>query len=343
MTIPIENIYYLLCYAWNKSEHKDKVLVNTELGMGLLDLFAKLLINATKNLLKNGIEHNYIETKNEISGLKGKLEIAETLKSNLLFKQKTLCKFDEFSTDIINNRILFTTLKKLLSVKDLNHELKKKIMKIIVMFPQITPIKINSSLFKNIKFHRNNRYYEFIINICKIINENLLPTDDKGNFKFYDFRLDERKMNKIYENFLFNFYKIEQKNYKVNRDIIEWKLEAKDTNIESYIPLMKTDIVLISNERKIIIDAKFYRETLVENYGVKKIQSGHLYQIFSYLINQENDDDIRTKYAKGVLLYPTTSENYELSYKYKNHEILVKTVNLNQYWKEIHKSLLEII
>lgn len=342
MPIPIENIYYLLCYAWDKPEQKDNVLLSTESGLGLLDLFTKLLINSTKKLLKKGLEYNYIDTKNEVSGLKGKLEIAETLKSNILSKQKTICTFDEFSPDIINNRILFTTLKKLLKVKNLNYDLKQKIMKVLIMFPPVKIIKITDSLFKNIKFHRNNRTYEFILNICKLLNENLLPTQSDGDLKFVDFSLDERKMNKIYENFLFNFYKTEQKIYKVSRDIIKWKLEAKNENIKTYIPLMKTDITLLSSNKKIIIDAKFYKETLSDNYGSKKILSGNLYQIFSYLINQESED-IRTKEAKGILLYPTTSESYELSYNYQNHEILIKTINLNQHWTKIHTSLLQII
>ena len=107
MKIPIENIYYLLCYAWNKLEEKDRINVSIDDKTELLDLFAKVLINATKILLKRGIDKNYIDYTEEIAGVKGKVQISQTLKSNLLSKQRTVCAFDDFSSNIISNRIFF--------------------------------------------------------------------------------------------------------------------------------------------------------------------------------------------------------------------------------------------
>ena len=92
MQIPIENIYYLLCYAWNKLEEKERVNVSVDDKTELLDLFAKILINGTKILLKKGIDRSYIDFTDEIAGVKGKVQISQTLKSNLLFKTLFLNK-----------------------------------------------------------------------------------------------------------------------------------------------------------------------------------------------------------------------------------------------------------
>src|ERR1017187_717845 len=108
MQIPIENIYYLLCYAWNKLDEKDRIDVAIDDKTELLDLFAKVLINASRMLLKRGIDKSYIDYTSEIAGVKGKLEISQTLKNNLLFKQRTICTFDEFSANILSNQILVT-------------------------------------------------------------------------------------------------------------------------------------------------------------------------------------------------------------------------------------------
>jgi hypothetical protein len=43
MAIPIENIYFLLCYAWNKLDEKERVDVSIDDKTELLDLFAKVL------------------------------------------------------------------------------------------------------------------------------------------------------------------------------------------------------------------------------------------------------------------------------------------------------------
>ena len=76
MAIPIENIYFLLCYAWNKLDEKERVDVSIDDKTELLDLFAKVLITSSKLLLKRGIDKSYIDHEEEISGVKGKIEIS---------------------------------------------------------------------------------------------------------------------------------------------------------------------------------------------------------------------------------------------------------------------------
>ncbi len=105
---------------------------------------------------------------------------------------------------------------------------------------------------------------------------------------------------------------------------------------------MQTDITLENETAKIIIDAKFYKETLKSNYGAEKITSANLYQLFSYLLNQRNSDP-KTQTATGILIYPTIEQDYDLQFRYQNHNVLIKTVNLNSDWRSIEYRLKEII
>lgn len=127
MQIPIENIYYLLCYAWNKLDERDRVRVSLDDTTTLLDLFAKVLINATLVLLKRGTDKSYVAQTTEFAGVKGKLELGQTLKSSLHLKQKTVCTFDEFSGNILTNQILATTLRRLIKFRSLDKTLKSEI------------------------------------------------------------------------------------------------------------------------------------------------------------------------------------------------------------------------
>ena len=127
MTIPIENIYFLLCYAWNKLDEKDRVAVSADDCTELLDLLAKVLINASRILLKRGIDRNYLDVTTEFAGIKGKLELSQTLKTQMLLKQRTICSFDEFSSNILTNRILVTTLNRLIKTKNLDKDYKSQI------------------------------------------------------------------------------------------------------------------------------------------------------------------------------------------------------------------------
>jgi len=343
MKIPIENIYFLLSYAWNKLDDKERVNVSIDDKTELLDLFAKILINGTNSLLKRGIDKNYINHTEEIAGVKGKVQISQTLKSNLLFRQKAICTYSDLSPNILTNRILVTTIYQLARTKDLDSQLKDKLVSLLRMLGGIEQIELTTSIFKQVKLNRNNRFYGFILNVCQIIHENLLPSEELGKFKFTDFTRDERKMNQLFESFVRNFYRIEQRKYNtVKREIIKWQFEKSGDESLQYLPQMETDISLESDTEKIIIDAKYYSETMTINYDKEKIKSANLYQLFSYLLNQESIDP-KTQNATGILLYPTIETDYNLAFQYGHHKILIRTVNLNTNWKNISLRLKEII
>ncbi len=343
MNIPIENIYFLLCYAWNKLDEKDRVNVSIDDKTELLDLFAKILINSTKMLLKRGIDKSYIDHTEEIAGVKGKIQISQTLKSNLLFTQKTICTYDDLSINILSNRILLSTISRLTQTKGLDKQLKYELVSLQRMLTGIEHIELSLSLFKQIKLNRNNRFYGFIMNICEIIFENTLPSEESGKFKFSDFTRDDSKMNQLFEAFVRNFYRIEQTKYRtVKKETIKWQFDNADIESYQYLPQMETDITLENEDDKIIIDAKFYRETMTINYDKERIKSANLYQLFSYLLNQ-HDDRKKTQNATGILLYPTIETDYNLNFSYKLHKIQIRTVNLNSNWKDVSARLKEII
>lgn len=342
MTIPIENIYYLLCYAWNKLDEKERVAVSAEDCTQLLDLLAKVLINSTRVLLKRGIDRNYINLATEFAGIKGKLDLSGTIKRQLLLKQKTICSFDEFSADILTNQILIATLYRLIRTKGLDKQLKSEIKNLLWQFGEIAVIELNNKVFGQIKLHRNNKFYGFILNVCRLIFDNTLLSEKTGQFQFSDFTRDERKMNRLFEAFLRNFYAIEQKEYKVRRENIYWQFEADENHHLQFLPLMQTDITLENDVAKIIIDAKFYKDTLKSNYSQEKISSANLYQLFSYLLNQRKNNE-KNETASGILIYPTITQEYDLQFKYQKHNIFIKTVNLNTNWRYIQKRLLNMI
>ncbi len=301
------------------------------------------MVNATKILLKRGIDKSYVDHTEEIDGVKGKVQMSQTLKSKLLFQQKTICSFDEFSSNILANRILVTTIYNLVRTQGLDKDLKMQLLAVARMMSDIQQINLTSSLFKQVRLNRNNSYYGFVLSVCQIVHENILPSEDRGRYTFTDFTRDERKMNQLFEAFVLNFYRREQTQFHAGREDINWKLESANDESSSLLPLMKTDISLTNKTQKIIIDAKFYSKTVTSNrFGQERINSTNLYQLFSYLLNQENDDE-RTLTARGILLYPTIDKEYDLHYVYGRHVIEVKTLNLDANWRNIASRLREII
>lgn len=342
--IPIQNLYYLLSYAWNTLEEAERVAIDTEQYQHLPDLFAKVLINGLKILLKRGLDRDYQLQEQEVAGIKGKLNLSATLKSNRLWQQHTICAFDNYSADTPSNQILAATIRHLLDTPNLDKQLKSELQSIQRMFPPVTAISLSKQVFAQVHLRHNQRIYGFLLHVCRIIAENLLPTENPGRFQFVDFRRDERKMNRVFESFLFRFFQKEQNEYWVRREQIRWQWDApQDPQHLSYLPIMETDLTLESKSRKIIIDAKYYRSPLGgSRFETDKLVSANLYQLYSYLLNQAHRDE-RSRVATGMLLYPQIDAPLRLDYRFGEHLLLVRSINLNANWREIHQHLLELL
>lgn len=332
--IPIKNIYYLLCYAWNKLEEGELVDVNTDDESDLLNLLGRVFLNGTKTLLKRGIDKQYI-TENEVyQGIKGKVNITDSLRKNLFPKGLSVCEFDELSADILPNQILKTTLQNLIKITSISPILKQEIRTIIYRLHEINTIVLTDNIFHQVQINRNNSFYAFLLNISELIHINMIINEENGNFQFKDFLRDERQMARLFEEFIRNFYKIEIPEAKVFREDLQWKMAGEKHH---FLPKMQTDISIKINGRKLIIDAKYYKETLQKYYDSEKIHSQNLYQIFAYLKNQDNE------LAEGILIYPTVQKSLSLAYTHEGHTIRIETVNLNQDWRGVKADLLGII
>lgn len=341
MSIPIQNIYYLLCYAWDKLEEAEPINVDADAEHQLLNLFAKVLSERLKCLLKKGLERSYVPVEEEIFGIKGKLDFSKTIKQNSLRKHHTVCEFDDFQFDILPNKIIKNTLEKLLKTENIETEIQEDIFMIKNKLPVISSYNLRISDFDKVRIHQNNHHYDFILKICRIIQENLLINESNGKYRFYDFVRDEKAMARLFEAFVRNFYRNET-NYQVESKHIRWQFTNISENTESFLPLMKTDITIKAPNWKLIIDTKYYKDAFRLSYDQPKFDSGNLYQLFAYLINQEDGTEY-TKACEGMLLYPATKDYPNAEMWYKNHRIRIRFINLNQDWQGISHDLLQLL
>lgn len=337
--IPIDNIYYMLCYAWDKLDYLDRNKVGILEENDVLNLFSRIFVNELNFIIKKGLYREYNSFEEESSIIKGKINLNKSI-TLILNKQNRLnCTYEELDFNITINRILKTTIINLLKIKDLSNDNKKSLKNILIYFKSINNIILSKRLFNSIRYNTNNKAYKFIINICELINDNLLISENGEEADFYNFLEDERKMAYIFENFVRNFYKKELKIAKVYREDIKWALKGE--NLE-YIPKMETDISIEFPNKKIIMDTKYYKKSLTTNYGKDKLISGNLYQLFAYLKNNETKS-LKDKNSDGILLYPRVNKDLDLKYNIENHIIKICTVNLNMKWNNIENRLLEII
>ncbi len=149
-------------------------------------------------------------------------------------------------------------------------------------------------------------------------------------------------MNRIFERFIRNFFRQEQNELDVSSERIEWDMSDEGGVALELLPSMQTDVSLRSPKRTVLIDAKYYAQTLHTHHDKERLRSAHLYQLFAYLKNMEwrSEPDRR---AEGILLYPTVKEEVRFSATIQGHRVSARTIDLAKPWKEIHSGLLSIL
>jgi 5-methylcytosine-specific restriction enzyme subunit McrC len=339
LDIPIKNLYYLLSYAWNKLELGNKMKLNEDDFKSSTNLFARVFDNILGILIKRGLDKNYIEKNEKIRGIKGKIDFNRTIKSLSHLDRKFYCEFDEFSANIIPNKIIKATLKLLISSK-IDRELKKSLKRKILSLSEVNDIELTNIHFRKTVIDRNNSYYQFIIQICKLIFDSTTLDEETGNKVFKEFFGTDKQFAALFESFVLNFYKkhLPRKKYKVKgSEIINWDMEELRHEL---FPIMKTDITVETSDKKTIIDAKFYKDIFAYNYEKPKFHSNNLYQIYAYIKNYRNEEK---KTVEGILLYPTTKQEVHSNHLIGGHNFRLMTINLNQDWRNIEEDLISII
>jgi 5-methylcytosine-specific restriction enzyme subunit McrC len=92
----------------------------------------------------------------------------------------------------------------------------------------------------------------------------------------------------------------------------------------------------------LIIDTKYYAETLQVHHGKSSLRSENLYQLFSYLKNSEALGPAYRS-AEGILLYPAVGDNIAFKADIQGHCVRICTVNLDQPWQKIRSDLLGLL
>lgn len=345
MKIPIANIYYLLAYAWDKLEEQQQVPVQAEDCSTPTDLLGRVLVNGTAYLFKKGLDRSYRTCEDVIPGIKGKLLLTESIKGSTFQNSQAICQYDLFDYDVLHNQLLKATLKRLYFIKDLDAKIKTEAWHMYQRFHEVSDIPLAKALFGRVRLHRNNRFYGFLLKVCELLYNNLLPDERTGKYQFKEFWKDEEQMSRLFESFVFNFYKKElPSDYKVKRDDIQWQLHTSDEMAKSRLPKMQTDVTIYTPNRKIIIDAKFYKDPFSGRYGVEKFRSGHLYQMNAYLTQQVTAADPKSATAEGILLYATAGRSIRDLFEFQQgHRLQVRSLDLMGDWRGINQELINLL
>lgn len=341
-TIPIRNLYYLFCYAWNRFEEARAISTGAEESPDLSNLLARVLVEGTRSLLKRGLDRAYLAHEEELSTIRGHIELGSTLQLQARNMRRVHCAYDELSHDVLHNQLLKASLRRLADVSSMDPSLARELHRLWTRMAGVADIRLSAAAFARVQLHRNNARYDLLLKICELAFACMIPDQEGSGYGFQNVLRDERKMARVFEDFVRNYYRASQRAFRVKPYQLEWQAVSVGTNGVGRLPAMRTDVYLESAARRIIIDTKYYADALQQHHGSPSFRSENLYQLFAYLRNDAIAEPALAV-AEGMLLYPQVRQSLDTTYVVHGHRVRLATVDLAAAWPDVERRLSDLI
>ena len=300
--IIIRNIYYMLTYAFQDLRQNNYDDIAGEEFDNILDLFAEILFRGISLQLKRGLHKDYVPEAEDIPTVKGKINLNETIRLRLQRRKLVSCEFDNFTEDNPHNQIIKSTLSLMISSGEVKSLRKRRLRSLLLNFTGISEFDLNNAKWSEIKYDRNSSTYRMLHNFCYFVVKRLLLTTQSGPYKTKSF--EEELMSRLFEKFVLSYYRRHYPQYSARSAKVEWNIDVEESTLP-LIPEMRTDIMLTFPERTLIIDTKYYGQSMQINMDKATVRSNNLYQINSYVLHE---DRLHSGNIDGMLLYAKTQE-----------------------------------
>ena len=260
--------------------------------MNIFEIFIRLYIQEIQALVKKGIKSAYYDVENNLNVYKGKMLFSQQIRQNVVHKERFYVRYDEFGPNRAENRLIKSTLLKLLK-ESTNLENIKEIRKLLLNFELVeTSINFEKD-FLSVKLDRNSKDYKSIMVWSKVflLNQSFTTFSGASFGKALLFPMD-----KLFESYI-------GRNMKKLISKVDWVVSLQDKGyflFENRFSL-RPDIVLRNQneERTVIIDTKWklLKNTPTNNFGISQAD---MYQMYAYA-KKYNTNEI-------WLVYPINDE-----------------------------------
>ena len=245
----------------------------------ILEIFITSYIKEAEGLYKYGVKSDYTLKEENISFLKSKLKVDLNLKYNLTNRAKFYCEFSEYSPNIAANRLVKTTLIKLLKITSSHYNF----LSINKILTHVEEVEISQSISEDLaqvkSMNRLLSNYKKLIMWSEIFLNNRSFTNFTGDNLNMAILFPMEVVFQDYIAYLFGKY---SEGYKIR--VQEKKYFLVEKHKENGQFRLKPDIVVDQENRSMekIVDTKW---KLLDQYAQKKnynITSADMYQLYAY-------------------------------------------------------------
>ena len=284
--------------------------------MNIYEVFINMYVSELSRIVKQGMFLTYVNKEENIHTVKGKILVGNNIKKNIVHKEKFFCSYHEYEIDNPENRIIKSTLLKLLSISNDNENIRN-IKRLLLNFDSVSNTSNYQAEFERIVLNRKNKEYEYILDWSKTFLKNKSFTnfsgDNKGRALLF-------KMEKVFESYVAKRVKHEMgEGYNaIIKDQSKYLFDEPQKNFK-----LEPDIIIEGEDNKVvaILDTKWKNLIDKAEESHYNISIHDMYQMLGYA-RRYNINNV-------ILVYPINDEMKEYDNKkpivYKNEDVTITT------------------
>jgi 5-methylcytosine-specific restriction enzyme subunit McrC len=255
--------------------------------LNLLEVYFELYLTEIEILIHRGLVKKYRKKTCNVKALKGKLEFAGNIRHNLVHKERFFTTHQVYDYDHLLHQTLAHALE-ILEQFCKGSYLFDRCKRVLLNFPEITPLKVTKKQLEGIVLNRKTAPYSQALELARLIILNYSPDISTGREKMISLLFD---MNRLWEEFIL---------IQIRKELAGTSYSVKGQDSQTFIGsnYLKPDIVIqhdIDSKKVYIIDTKWKRP---QN---KSSSISDLRQMYAY--------NRFWKAQKAMLLYPGESKN----------------------------------
>lgn len=296
--------------------------------LSLFEIFIKMFLDEVAILTKQGLKSAYIPIEGNEQFYKGKLLASQNIKYNLVRHERFYVRYDDFSINRPENRLIKSTLGFLLKATGDGNN-RRNAARLLSFFDGVEYSGNVDADFSKCFADRSMNHYEKALSWCRVFLHGNSFTAFSGNEVALALLFP---MEKVFESYIAAKFRIHIGS-SINLRTQDTRYSLFDSPTRAFA--LRPDLVLEFGGHTVILDTKW--KLLSDNSRNSGISQSDMYQMYAYSKKYDADEIF--------LLYPHSDAVSKTNIRYAsddNVNVRVSFVDLRNVDSSITKLLAEV-
>ena len=259
---------------------------------GWLDILMRLFARALADQLRRGLIRRYRAETDDLATVRGRLQIEEKLRRNLVHRERSACEFDEFDGDHALNQLFRVAIRRMLRVAS-NSMTQQALRELLPAFEGVSDVEPTGDWLVRVTLDRISERFGLCLGMARVFLQGTTTGLYSGERNSFALLFD---MNELLERYVARTLRRQLCGSGLKGSIQDVRLHlVRDPQMKQRLFRLRPDVVVRLGEAVCcVVDTKWKR--LLPEERKLGIAQSDLYQMLAYAEGYAS--------AAVLLLYP---------------------------------------